>query len=63
MQDKWESLPVLLSVKDVASLLGLGKARTYALLAQEDFPKVKIGKTFKVYPASLKRWLEEGYTA
>lgn len=28
------------------------------MLAQEGFPKVKVGKVFKVYREGLKRWLE-----
>lgn len=35
-----------LTVKDVQSILKIGRNKTYNLIHQEDFPKIEIGRSF-----------------
>jgi len=58
LSNDWDSFPIMLSVKDVAQLLGVGQAKAYALLNQEGFPQVRLGKMRKVSRDALKKWIE-----
>lgn len=58
--NNWQAMPLLLSVKDLTAVLGVCLTRSYALLTQEDFPKGKICRTYKIYRDELRRWLEMG---
>ena len=48
----------LLSVKDAAQLLGVGKTTIYKLLGQRAIDAVKIGRKTLLRVESLERWLE-----
>lgn len=37
-----------LTVKDIQRILGLGKTSAYKLVEQKDFPKVKIGGSYRI---------------
>lgn len=41
-------MPEYLTVKDVQNILGLGKSSAYKLIEQKDFPKVKIGGSYRI---------------
>lgn len=56
----WEDIPLILSIKDLCEILEIGTATAYALVNQEGFPKVQIGKSNKIYRDSLRKWLEVG---
>lgn len=56
----WVDLPIVISVDEMSRLLGISRITAYSLIAQEGFPKVRVGKVFKVYRDGLKRWLEQG---
>lgn len=48
---------VLLNIKDVMRITGWGKKAVIKLMAQEDFPLIKIGKKNQVSFESLKEYL------
>ena len=48
----------LLRVVEVAQLLGLGRSRTYALVAARELPSVRIAGRVWVPRKALERWLE-----
>lgn len=41
-------MPEYLTVKDIQNILGLGKSSAYKLIEQKDFPKVKIGGSYRI---------------
>ena len=50
--------PLLLSVPEVARLLGLGRTKVYELIATEGLPVVRFGRAVRVSVASLQQWVE-----
>ncbi len=51
--------PLLLNVTQVAKTLSLSRTKVYALIATEGLPVVRFGRSVRVSPASLQRWLEQ----
>lgn len=55
-----------LNVKDIQGILNLGKNKTYELIRQDDFPKIKIGKKYFIprneFETFMKRLLYKEYT-
>ena len=47
----------ILTVKDIKEILGCGINQAYALVNQEDFPKVKIGKRMYIPEAEFEKWM------
>jgi len=57
---QYASLPIsLLNISQVASALGLSRGKIYQLIRQENLPVVPFGRTMRVRPESLQRWLEQ----
>lgn len=48
-----------LSPKDVGSILGMGKNKTYKLIMLNGFPKIKIGKRYYIPEIDFKKYLEK----
>ncbi len=55
-----EPLQKLLTVTDVAAILGLSKVKVYALLKQrpDGLPSVKIDGARRIQPGKLQAWIE-----
>lgn len=47
----------ILAPKDIKNILGCGKNRTYDIINQKDFPKIKIGKRFYIPRDEFEKWL------
>ena len=56
---EWADMPVVLTIDEMCAILGIGESKAYRLLSEPGFPRVKIGKTYKVYRDGLRRYLEE----
>ncbi len=54
-------LQKLLTVSEVATILGLSKVKVFALLKQRPngLPSVKIGGSRRVQPNKLQTWIEQ----
>jgi excisionase family DNA binding protein len=50
---------LLLKAAEVGALTGMGKSKTYELIAAGIIPSVKIGKSVRVPADRLRRWIEE----
>jgi len=50
---------LLLRVPEAAELTGLGKSKTYELVASGEWPSVTIGRSIRVPLAGLRAWVEE----
>jgi len=53
----WDKLPILMSVAEAGRALGLSYILMTSLMAQPEFPKVKIGNRYRVYREGLLRWM------
>jgi excisionase family DNA binding protein len=56
-----ESQSEWLTTSDVASMLGLGRTRTYELLRSE-IPSYRIGRVIRVSRRDLEAWLQTNKT-
>jgi len=54
----FETLPLVLDVKDVASIMRLSRAGAYNLMNSKDFPKLLQGKRVLVEKAEFINWLK-----
>jgi excisionase family DNA binding protein len=48
---------LLVRVEEAARLLGLGRSKTYELLASGELPAVRIGRARRISIASLEGWV------
>jgi excisionase family DNA binding protein len=48
---------LLLRPTETAELLGLGKSKTYDLIAKGQIPSVRIGKSVRVPADKLREWV------
>jgi excisionase family DNA binding protein len=53
------SQPLLLSVADVARVLGVCRQMVYNFIYFESLPTIKVRGVRRVHPDSLQKWLEE----
>ncbi len=51
--------PLLLSIPDVAASLGLCRSKVYELIAKEELPVIRFGRSVRVSVGSLQKWVEE----
>ena len=47
------------TVKEIASMLGIGKSKAYELCVSGQFKVVRIGRALRVVKKSFDEWLEE----
>ena len=53
-----QTMSKLLSVKDAAAIIGIGKDKMYKIIRENtDFPSIKFGEITKIYPSMLDEWL------
>lgn len=48
-----------LNVDEVAEVIGLGRSKTYQLIAEGAIPSVHIGKSRRVPASALRQWIDE----
>jgi excisionase family DNA binding protein len=51
--------PLLLNIPQVMQLLGLSRSKVYKLIRLEGLPVVRFGRSVRVSPVALQRWLAE----
>lgn len=54
-----EQLPLILQAKDIQSLLGISKGKTYELMNSRDFPTVFLNKRMIVPRDAFFEWLNQ----
>jgi excisionase family DNA binding protein len=54
-----EVRPSLLSVQDVAALLGVCRQTVYCYIYREGLPSISVRGIRRIRPESLNNWLEE----
>jgi len=55
----WDSEPLLLDVKDVKRITGLGTSTCYELFHQESFKSIVINGRFVITKENFRKWLNE----
>lgn len=61
-QDKYKSydeLPLMLSVPELAAVLGISRAGAYALVRSKDFPALTVGSRIIIPKDQLIQWINE----
>ena len=58
MNSDWSQLPLILSIPEVAKILGVGSYTAYALVNQKGFPVIRLGRKLKVPRDKLRAWIE-----
>ena len=51
--------PMLLTIPQVAELLGLGRTKVYELIAKEGLPSVKLQSALRVPVDELEQWVKQ----
>ena len=54
----FDSLPITLSVSDVANVLGISRVGAYNLCHSKGFPSMRIGKRILIPKDRFIQWLE-----
>lgn len=49
--------PLLLTVREAAALLRISRNSTYELIARNELPSVRLGRTIRVPRHALEAWL------
>jgi len=52
-------LPLLVDSREVARLLGIGRTKAFELMARDQLPVVRIGRSVRVLRSALERWVSE----
>ena len=55
----YEELPLMLSVLDMAAVLGISRAGAYELARTEGFPALKIGTRIVIPKDKFKEWVDQ----
>ena len=55
----YDELPLMLSVPEVAAVLGISRAGAYELVKTKDFPALKIGSRIVVPKEKFIEWIDE----
>ena len=55
----FDELPMMLSVSQVANVLGISRTRSYELVNEKDFPKIKIGTRIVVPKDEFRLWIQK----
>ena len=59
MYKSYDELPLMLSVPEVAAVLGISRAGAYELVRSDGFPALKIGGRIVVPKDKLIAWVNE----
>ena len=55
----YDELPLMLTVADVADVLGIGLAHAYEVVRRQDFPNITLGSRIIVPRDKFIQWIEE----
>ena len=55
----YDEMPLMLSVHDVAEVLGISKSSAYVLVKEKGFPKLKIGARVVVPREKFIEWINK----
>ncbi len=50
---------LLLKPDEAAAMLGIGRSKIYALLADGSLPSIRLGRSIRIPAESLRQWVRE----
>lgn len=63
MPDKWygnlTDMPLVLTVTEVATVLGVGRHAVYDLVQSGEIPVIHIGRHIRIYRETLEKFLKQ----
>ena len=60
MYKSYDDLPLMMSVQDIAEVLGISKSSAYVLVKEKGFPKIKIGARVVIPPRDkFLEWIDK----
>ena len=59
MNKSYDDLPLMLSVPDLTSVLGIGRVGAYELAKSEGFPTLHIGNRILIPKEELIAWIKD----
>ena len=57
-----EDLPLMLTMQDVQAITGLSRDTVYTLMHRKGFPKVKLGRIYRIPREAFFAWMEREAT-
>lgn len=55
----YDELPLMLSVKELATVLGVSRTSAYELIKTKGFPSIKIGSRVVIPKKKLIEWIDK----
>jgi len=55
----WNSLPLMLKVKDLQRVLGISRNHAYEMVNSYNFPLVRLGRSIRIPREELRIWIEK----
>lgn len=55
----FDELPIMLSVTETATVLGISRTSAYELVKGNDFPSIKVSSRIVVPKDELQQWIQE----
>jgi excisionase family DNA binding protein len=56
--NSFEELPIVLTVDQVSSIMGISLVGAYELTRQKNFPAIRVGRRITIPKSSFIKWLE-----
>jgi len=56
--NSFEELPIILTVDQLSSIMGISLVGAYELTRQKNFPAIRVGRRITIPKSSLIKWLE-----
>lgn len=54
----FDELPIMLSVTETATVLGISRTSAYELVKCNDFPSINVGSRIVIPKDKLKKWIQ-----
>jgi len=62
VKEEKNTMEKMLTVKEIQEILKLSRAKTYELVNEPGFPKIRIGRCIRVPETALKQYLDAMWT-
>lgn len=50
---------LILTVKDISKILGIGISKAYKLVKTEGFPKIRLGRQIRIPSEAFYKWMND----
>lgn len=56
--NSFEELPIILTVEQISTIMGISLVGAYELTRQKNFPAIRVGRRITIPKSSFMKWLE-----